>query len=97
MESIAVTVPLVLGFALIAASMDSKLKRLDHRFARVERQLDLITAHLGVPSELDAELSAVDALLRQGKSIAAIKAYREITGAGLKEAKEAVDQRAGRA
>lgn len=34
----------------------------------------------------------VDALLRDGKKIAAIKVYREATGAGLKEAKEAVDK-----
>jgi ribosomal protein L7/L12 len=34
----------------------------------------------------------VDALLRDGKKIQAIKVYREATGAGLKEAKEAVEK-----
>ncbi|WP_159845381.1 ribosomal protein L7/L12 [Nocardia sp. CY41] len=35
----------------------------------------------------------VDALLRQGKKIHAIKRYRELTGCGLKEAKDAVERR----
>ncbi len=38
----------------------------------------------GVPTE-------VVALARAGKAIAAIKLYRELTGAGLREAKDVVD------
>jgi ribosomal protein L7/L12 len=38
----------------------------------------------GVPSE-------VVALARSGNAIAAIKLYRELTGAGLREAKDIVD------
>ncbi|WP_079166803.1 ribosomal protein L7/L12 [Streptomyces oceani] len=30
-------------------------------------------------------------LLAEGKKVAAVKAYRELTGAGLREAKEAVE------
>jgi ribosomal protein L7/L12 len=40
---------------------------------------------MGEPSE------KVNALLERGNIIEAIKAYREITGAGLKEAKDAID------
>ncbi len=39
----------------------------------------------------DPELSPVLELLRAGNKIAAIKAYRDLTGAGLAEAKDAVE------
>jgi hypothetical protein len=39
-----------------------------------------------------ADRERVMVMLRGGKKIQAIKLYREITGAGLREAKEAVDQ-----
>lgn len=38
------------------------------------------------------DLAEVHALARQGNKIAAIKRYRELTGAGLKEAKDYVDR-----
>jgi len=41
-------------------------------------------AHGGVPAE-------VVSLARAGNAIAAIKLYRELTGAGLREAKDIVD------
>jgi ribosomal protein L7/L12 len=37
-------------------------------------------------------MDEVLALLVDGKKIPAIKRYRELTGAGLREAKEAVDE-----
>lgn len=44
-----------------------------------------------------AAANEVEALLQAGNVIGAIKAYREQTGVGLKEAKEAIDRmRAGR-
>jgi ribosomal protein L7/L12 len=73
------------------AGLDSKLGRTDRRIARVERKLDLIIDHLGLQPD-DPELSQVTAFLRDGKKIQAIKAYREATGAGLAEAKEAVER-----
>jgi ribosomal protein L7/L12 len=42
-------------------------------------------------STLEAEL---EQLIRSGQKILAIKRYREVTGVGLKEAKDAVDARA---
>lgn len=39
-----------------------------------------------------ADLQQVDALVAQGNAMEAIKLYRQITGASLKEAKEYVDQ-----
>ncbi|GAA1783355.1 hypothetical protein GCM10009682_01750 [Luedemannella flava] len=46
------------------------------------------TATLNLPQ---ADLDQVRALKRQGKLIEAIKTYRQLTGLGLKEAKDAVD------
>ncbi len=64
---------------------------------RVERKLDLILAHLGIEnSESEGDLPAdVKAYADAGEKIAAIKAYRDATGAGLAEAKEAVERYLG--
>ncbi|MDA1360126.1 ribosomal protein L7/L12 [Glycomyces luteolus] len=63
--------------------------------ARIERKLDLVMQHLEIrdyaPPEPDP-FGGVRDLVRQGRKIQAIKAYREITGVGLKEAKDAVER-----
>lgn len=65
------------------------------RLHRIERKLDLILSHLGLSyqeaggsNELEGR---VRSLLAQGRKIEAIKVYREATGAGLRDAKEAVE------
>jgi hypothetical protein len=58
---------------------------------RIERKLDLIMARLEI-DDVRPELSEVTDLIGRGKKIAAIKAYREATGASLREAKDAVDE-----
>lgn len=70
---------------------DSRIPRLEKRVARIEHKLDLILAHLGL-TEPEPWSDEVNALVRDGKKIKAIKVYREATGAGLREAKEAVDK-----
>jgi len=70
---------------------DNRIPRLEKRVARIEHKLDLILAHLGL-TEPEPWSDEVNALVRDGKKIQAIKVYREATGAGLKEAKEAVDK-----
>lgn len=40
---------------------------------------------------LPANLDSVEALLRAGRKLEAVKLYRDITGAGLKEAKDHID------
>lgn len=64
------------------------------RLRRVERKLDLILAHLGLEfTEPGADLpETARALAERGDTIAAIKAYREATGARLAEAKRVVDE-----
>lgn len=65
------------------------------RMARIERKLDLILAHLGVEVPDDLAGAGVSDEVRRladaGQKIAAIKRQREETGAGLAEAKEAVE------
>ncbi|MGI5339442.1 hypothetical protein ACQEVS_19670 [Streptomyces sp. CA-181903] len=64
---------------------------LENRLARVERKLDLILEHLGIQDADAPYLAEVRALVREGKTIQAIKVHREATGASLKEAKDVVD------
>ncbi|MFI0774521.1 ribosomal protein L7/L12 [Streptomyces sp. NPDC021212] len=79
---------------VIYGGLESRLKRMERRAARLERKADLILDHLGVRQE-EPGMERVTALLRENKKIQAIKEYREITDADLKEAKEAVDRMDG--
>jgi ribosomal protein L7/L12 len=91
-----------LGVAVIAlvavtasAGRREAERRQMRRLALVERKLDAVLDHLGVEVP-EPHMERVAALLGQGKTIQAIKAYREATGADLREAKEAVDRLGGR-
>ncbi|MEU1803619.1 ribosomal protein L7/L12 [Streptomyces sp. NPDC019937] len=79
---------------VIYGGLEARLKRMERRAARLERKADLILEHLGVRQE-EPGMERVTALLRENKKIQAIKEYREITDADLKEAKEAVDRMDG--
>ncbi|ORW18715.1 ribosomal protein L7/L12 [Mycobacterium palustre] len=72
------------------------------RLALLEQQVRLLSERVGVecpifgsdtaPAPLEGGVPAeVVALARAGNAIAAIKLFREMTGAGLREAKEVVD------
>jgi ribosomal protein L7/L12 len=91
-----------LGVAVIAlvavtasAGRREAERRQIRRLALVERKLDAVLDHLGIEVP-EPHLEQVEVLLGQGKTIQAIKAYREATGADLREAKEAVDRIGGR-
>jgi ribosomal protein L7/L12 len=61
---------------------------------RIERQVALISANLGIPYDYPVTTETppeVVELVQGGNRVAAVKRYRELTGVGLKEAKEAVD------
>ncbi|WP_425825642.1 ribosomal protein L7/L12 [Streptomyces fractus] len=92
MDSAAILILLV-GVLLAAGAIDRKVDRTDRRAARVERKLDLVIEHLGIETDaLGPRLDGVRALVREGKKIEAIKVYREVTGVGLREAKDAVER-----
>ena len=61
------------------------------RLVRLERKLDLVLAHLQIEAPGD-DLDGVRDLMATGDKIGAIKAYRDITGVGLAEAKSAVER-----
>jgi ribosomal protein L7/L12 len=61
-----------------------------HRLRVIEKKLDMIMESLGL-EYADSALDEVAALARGGRKIEAIKRYRELTGVGLKDAKDAVD------
>jgi ribosomal protein L7/L12 len=86
----------ILGLVVVSASVGRReTERRQIRLAIVERKLDAVLDHLGVEVP-EPHVQQVEALLRRGKTIEAIKVYREATGAGLREAKEAVDRLSGR-
>lgn len=84
----------LVALVLVYGSLESRLKRLERRNARLERKADLILDHLGIRQE-EPGMERVTALLHENKKIQAIKEYREITDADLKEAKEAVERMDG--
>ncbi|WP_433757028.1 hypothetical protein [Nocardia sp. CA-135398] len=68
--------------------------RLERRIDRLERKLDMIIEHLGLPSQDSATpYDEIDELIRQGKKIHAIKLHRDMTGSSLRAAKDAVEER----
>ncbi|MGD3111084.1 ribosomal protein L7/L12 [Streptomyces sp. YGL11-2] len=84
----------VLAAAVLGSTITpSRNKPLERRLARLEEKVDLLMAHVGAEQPQDPRMAQLDELLAEGKQIQAIKLYREITGAGLAEAKEAVERR----
>ena len=67
-------------------------RRLD-RLSRIEGKLDALLKHSGIHFDpLDGFPAEALAALKQGRKIEAIKHYRQATGAGLAEAKDAVEE-----
>jgi hypothetical protein len=69
------------------------------RLARLERQVAFLYRHFGFDPQLVDTFPAAGEMppefteaLRQRNLIAAIKIYRQVTGAGLAEAKDAVER-----
>lgn len=89
--SFAVMLPLALVALMVAGGRCGAVDRQAQRLAAVERKLDLIMTHLDVREPEPDIPAAVLKELVAGRKIQAIKEYREATGAGLKEAKDAVE------
>ncbi len=65
----------------------------DRRMARLEKKVDVLLDHFGLADQFRVPANdQILQLLQEGRKIEAIKVYRETTGAGLKEAKEAVEE-----
>lgn len=90
-----ITAVFLFAFALLlfAGFIERKIDRAAHTSARVERKLDLVIEHLGIDARaIVPNLDRVRALVQEGKTVQAIKEYRQATGAELKEAKDEVDR-----
>jgi ribosomal protein L7/L12 len=61
------------------------------RLYRIEQKVDMILAHMGLQYVPPAQESWQELANDPARKIAAIKAYREQHGVGLKEAKDAVE------
>jgi ribosomal protein L7/L12 len=76
------------------ARRDEEVIALRRRVSKLERQVNFLLNHLQInyPEETDSEITQeIIELVRMGRKIEAIRLYRELTGVGLKEAKEAVE------
>jgi ribosomal protein L7/L12 len=72
----------------------ARIAALEQRVARLEAQLAQSPSHAPhdpTQPSLESWMVEVQALRRSGKLIHAVKLYREHTGVGLKEAKDAVE------
>lgn len=67
--------------------------QLRNDIARINRTLEKISKQVGVPDILTESIIAqLKSLISEGKKIQAIKRYRIITGLGLKESSEYIEQ-----
>lgn len=77
--------------AWITATVSQRMKALERRADRLEHRLGLVLDHFGIEEPEPAGLDEVRALARDGRTIEAIRVYRRVTGADLREAKQAVE------
>jgi hypothetical protein len=87
---------LLCGIIMLLFFRGLELDQLRKRLAalsRIEGKLDLVLQHAGLKYVPYANMPApvIDAL-QSGNKIQAIKLYREATGAGLKEAKDLIEE-----
>jgi ribosomal protein L7/L12 len=82
---------------LYSSDLAKRLDAVAQAIARLERKTDLILNQLNIEytdypeDSIPPQLAEVYALLKQGKRLQAIQAYRKQTGAGLEEAKTSIE------
>lgn len=80
---------LIIGAALLLC-ISSAISQLRNDIKHTNSILEKIAKQIGVPEPpVDDEIKT---LIAEGEKIKAIKRYREITGVGLKEAKDYIDK-----
>lgn len=81
------------GFTALLLVRLSTLERRMNRLSRLDAKVDALLRHSGVEfDEYNDVPGDVREALERGQTILAIKRFRQATGAGLKEAKEFVDE-----
>lgn len=80
--------------------IENDVAALQRRVGLLERKVAYLMEHLGLEFDEDKAYGGVNPevleAVRRNNIIEAIKVYREITGVGLKEAKDAVEDIAAR-
>jgi ribosomal protein L7/L12 len=80
------------GVALLLVRLLALERRLN-RLSRVDAKVDALLRHAGVEFDAFQGVPAdVQEALERGETILAIKRFRQATGAGLKDAKDFVDE-----
>ncbi|MEU9159008.1 hypothetical protein AB0D29_01795 [Streptomyces sp. NPDC048424] len=91
MNTVFLLVMLIGTAGWITSTVSLRVKSLQLQADRTERRMALLLDHFGIEEPEPAGMDEVRALLGEDRQISAIKAYRRITGAGLAEAKLAVE------
>lgn len=83
---------IIVGVAMLMILV-SLISQLRNDLMRMRSTLDRIAEKIGVPDIVNKEeKEELMRFISEGKEVEAIKKYRIITGLGLKEAKEYIDQ-----
>jgi ribosomal protein L7/L12 len=88
--SITILALVLLAVGLLVGGAASRERRTTARLVAIDRKLQVIMDSLGLADPAEA-VPAVRHHVDRGEKIQAIRAYREATGVGLAEAKEAVE------
>ncbi|MGG8405342.1 hypothetical protein ACM614_01530 [Streptomyces sp. 12297] len=81
----------IIAASSVISALTVRIRAVERKADRLDRRLGLVLHHLGIEEPEPDGLGRVRELVREGKTIEAIKVYRSVTGAGLREAKEAVE------
>jgi ribosomal protein L7/L12 len=91
-EAVVVSGVIGAGIALLFIRLSTLERRLN-RLSRVDAKIDALLMHAGVEfDEFQNVPAEVREALERGETTLAIQRFRVVTGAGLKEAKEFVDE-----
>lgn len=83
---------IILGVCILIGLV-STISKLSNDIKEMRLTLDRIAKQVGVPDIITKEVKdELINLILKGKKVEAIKRYRMLTGLGLKEAKEYIDQ-----
>ena len=88
-EAILLVIATIGSVAAAAGTLFQERRSSATQLAAVQRKLDLVMDHLGITTPEEPE---VVRHLENGQAVEAVRAYRKQTGAGLIEAKQAVDR-----
>lgn len=91
-EAVFVSGLIGIGIALLFFRLSALERRLN-RLSRIDAKVDALLRHSSVQfDEFQDVPPDVQEALKRGETILAIKRFRQATGAGLKDAKEFVDE-----